>query len=126
MRKRLGEVHWANSKKIDKTDNKARRLYAIMHDNGKNIGVSKIRGYNNNTKNKERLYKLNIDKYPLTKHCGIDKKIYYQRNDNKCLLKITDKDIFDIDTAFVLSSHDTHRAMKHTGALRSNKKGRKN
>lgn len=56
--KRLGQVFWANSQKIDKSDKKTRRQYAVMRDNGINVGVSKIRGYNDNDKNKSRLYHL--------------------------------------------------------------------
>ena len=60
MAKRLGNVYWANSQKIDKTDNKQRRQYAVVKDTGKTVGVSKIRGYNNNNLNDKRLYELDI------------------------------------------------------------------
>ncbi len=126
MTKRLGNVYWANSQKIDKTDKKKRRQYAVTKDNGKNVGVSKIRGFNGNKKNDERLYKLNRDKYPLTKRSGVDKKIYSQRADNKKSLRLEDTEVFDKTPAFKLSSHDTHRVMKHTGSItRKQKKGRK-
>ena len=73
MKKRLGNVYWANSQKIDKSDSKKRRQYAVVRDNGKNVGVSKIRGFNGNKKNDERLFELNVDKYPLNKRSGVDK-----------------------------------------------------
>ena len=124
--KRLGQVFWANSQKIDKSDKKTRRQYAVMRDNGKNVGVSKIRGYNDNDKNKSRLYYLDRKKYPLSKESGIDKKIYSKRADNNKLLRLEDKDVFDSLPSFELSSHDTHRTMEHTGSIRrKNKKGRK-
>ena len=127
MAKRLGNVYWVNSQKIDKTDNKKRRQYAVTKDNGKNVGVSKIRGFNDNKRNDDRLYELNRDKYPLTKRSGVDKKIYSQRADNKKSLILEDTEVFDKTPAFKLSSHDTHRVMIHTGSIakRKQKKGRK-
>lgn len=127
MNKRPGNVYWANSQKIDKTDNKKRRQYAATKDNGKNVGVSKIRGFNDNVINNDRLYELDIKKYPLSKRSGIDKKIYSQRADNKKSLRLEDTEVFDKTPAFKLSSHDTHRVLTHTGSItkRKQKKGRK-
>lgn len=121
MTKRLGEVYWANSQKIDKTDNKIRRQYAVTKDNGKNVGVSKIRGFNNNQRNNERLFELSTKKYPLSKRSGIDYKVYTRRTDNKKALQLSDSEVFDKKPVFKLSSHDTHKAVLHT----KNKKGRK-
>lgn len=121
MTKRLGEVYWANSQKIDKTDNKIRRQYAVTKDNGKNVGVSKIRGFNNNQRNNERLFELDIAKYPLRKRSGVDSKVYTYRADNKKTLQLSDREVFDNKPVFKLSSHDTHKAVLHT----KNKKGRK-
>lgn len=127
MTKRLGNVYWANSQKIDKTDNKKRRQYAVTKDNGKNVGVSKIRGFNNNEKNNDRLYELDRNKYPLSKRSGVDKKIYSLRVDIKSPLRLEDYEVFDKTPAFKLSSHDTHRVLTHTGSItkRKQKKGRK-
>ena len=124
MKKQLGNVYWANSQKIDKSDRKKRRQYAIVRDNGKNVGVSKIRGFNGNKKNDERLYELNKDKYPLSKRSGVDKKVYSQRVDNHNSLRLEDNEVFDKKPSYKLSSHDTHRVLKHTGYF-NNKKGRK-
>ena len=124
MNKNLGNVYWANSQKIDKSDRKKRRQYAIVRDNGKNVGVSKIRGFNGNKKNDERLYELNKDKYPLSKRSGVDKKVYSQRVDNHKSLRLEDNEVFDKKPSYKLSSHDTHRVLKHTGYF-NNKKGRK-
>ncbi len=124
MKKQLGNVYWANSQKIDKSDRKKRRQYAIVRDNGKNVGVSKIRGFNGNKKNDERLYELNKDKYPLSKRSGVDKKVYSQRVDNHKSLRLEDNEVFDKKPSYKLSSHDTHRVLKHTGYF-NNKKGRK-
>ena len=121
--KRIGNVYWANNNKIDPMDKKTRRQYAIVKDNGKNVEVAKIRGYNDNEENNERLYLLNQEKYNLDKKCGIDKKIYHQRADNKKPLKLEDRQVFDNKPSFKLSSHDTHRVIKHTNA--DNKKRRK-
>ena len=124
LKKQLGNVYWANSQKIDKSDRKKRRQYAIVRDNGKNVGVSKIRGFNGNKKNDERLYELNKDKYPLSKRSGVDKKVYSQRVDNHKSLRLEDNEVFDKKPSYKLSSHDTHRVLKHTGYF-NNKKGRK-
>lgn len=124
MKKQLGNVYWANSQKIDKSDRKKRRQYAIVRDNGKNVGVSKIRGFNGNKKNDERLYELNKVKYPLSKRSGVDKKVYSQRVDNHKSLRLEDNEVFDKKPSYKLSSHDTHRVLKHTGYF-NNKKGRK-
>lgn len=124
MNKRLGNVYWVNSQKIDRSDRKRRRRYAIVRDNGKNVGVSKIRGFNGNKKNDERLYELSKDKYPLSKRSGVDKKVYSQRVDNHKSLRLEDNEVFDKKPSYKLSSHDTHRVLKHTGYF-NNKKGRK-
>lgn len=122
MSKKTGYVYWANSRKIDKTDKKPRRQYAIIRDNGKNVGVVKIRGVNENDKNKNRLYELDMKKYPLTKRSGVDNYVYSRRSDNKKLLSLQDKQVFDAFPVFRLSSNDTHKAILHT---RKNKKGRR-
>lgn len=124
MNKRLGNVYWVNSQKIDRSDRKRRRQYAIVRDNGKNVGVSKIRGFNGNKKNDERLFELSKDKYPLSKRSGVDKKVYSQRVDNHKSLRLEDNEVFDKKPSYKLNSHDTHRVLKHTGYF-NNKKGRK-
>lgn len=121
--KRTGNVYWANNRKIDPTDEKERRQYAVVRDNGKNVEVSKIRGFNDNEKNNERLYELDQKKYSLSKRSGVDKNVYYQRADNKKPLKLEDKQVFDNNSSFKLSSHDLHRVIKHTNA--DNRKRRK-
>lgn len=127
MARRIGNVYWANSQKIDRTDKKKRRQYAVTKDNGRNVGVSKIRGFNNNEKNNDRLYELSRDKYHLSKRSGVDKKIYTQRADTKMSLRLEDNEVFDKAPAFKLSSHDTHRMLTHIGSItkRKQKKGRK-
>lgn len=61
--KRTGNIYWANSRLIDKTDEKKRRQYAVVRDDGKNVKVSKIRGFNENNLNKSRLYELDNKKF---------------------------------------------------------------
>lgn len=125
--KQVGNVYWTNSQKIDKSDTKIRRLYVVVKDNGKNVGVSKVRGFNNNPKSNDRLYELNKDKYNLSKRSGVDNKIYSRRVDNNKLLKLNDHEVFDKKAYFKFSSHDTHRVLKHvkTQWSNKNKKGRK-
>jgi cystathionine beta-lyase family protein involved in aluminum resistance len=123
-KKEIGNVYWANSNLIDKSDKKTRRQYSVVKDNGKYVGIAKIRGFNNNKKNNERLFELDIKKYPLTKRSGIDNKVYSKRSDNNKLLRIEDKQVFDKKPSFKLSSHDTHKAIIHTISNRRHKKGR--
>lgn len=127
MSKRLGEVYWANSQKIDKMDNKKRRQYAVTKDNGRNVSVSKIRGFNDNPNNIKRLFELDMSKYPLSKRSGVDKKVYTKRADNNKMLRLEDFDVFDNSPSFKLSSHDTHRVLVHIESFnkKSEKKGRK-
>ncbi len=124
MTKRIGNVYWANSQKIDKTDIKAKRQYAVVKDNGRNVVVSKIRGFNDNPKNNARLFELDSKKYPLCKRSGVDKKTYFQRVDNKRLLTLNDKEVFGEKVSFKLSSHDTHKVLLHTGVIKKDKKRR--
>ena len=46
---------------------------------------------------------------------------YTRRIDNNKLLKLKDKDIFDKNLLFKLNSHDTHRVLVHTGAIKREK-----
>lgn len=124
MAKRTGNVYWANSQKIDKSDTKVKRQYAVVKDNGRNVVVSKIRGFNDNPKNNTRLFELDKNKYPLSKRSGVDKKTYFQRVDNKRLLNLNDKEVFDEKVSFKLSSHDTHKVLMHTGVIKKTKKRR--
>lgn len=123
--KRTGNVYWANSRKIDKTDIKPRRQYAVVRDNGKYVKVSKIRGFNENINNLDRLMELDQNKYSLSKRSGIDKKVYSQRVDNRKFLQLEDAEVFDIRPAFKMSSHDTHLAILHTRTNNKQKKGKK-
>lgn len=122
MKKRLGEVYWANSRKIDSSDKKTRRRYTIVKDNGINVSVSKIRGYNNNKKNIDRLFELDCNKYPLNKKSGIDNKVYSRRADNHKPLRLEDNEVFDLFPDFRLTSHDTHKSLLHTRNKRKQKK----
>ncbi len=89
------------------------------------MSVSKIRGINANDRNADRLYKLDRSKYSLSKDSGVDKKVYKNRADNKKFLKLEDREVFDNNMSFKLSSHDTYRFLGHTGVSMSNKKGRR-
>lgn len=126
MAKRLGNVYWANSQKIDKTDNKKRRQYAVTKDNGENVGVSKIRGFNDNEKNNDRLYELDRNKYPLSKRSGVDRKVYTRRADTNKPLRLEDREVFENKPAFKMNSRDTHKMLVHTDqTTNKRKKGRK-
>lgn len=124
MAKNLGKVFWANIKKIDASDNKTRRRVVVVKEKNKNVHVAKVRGFNDNVKNNTRLYELNQEKYSLSKKSGVDKKTYSRRADNKKQLSLLDNEVFDKKPDFILSSHDTHRVLLHTGSI-YNKKGRK-
>lgn len=121
-KKRTGSVYWANSRLIDKTDEKKRRQYAVVRDDGKNVKVSKIRGFNENNLNKSRLYELDNKKYPLTKRSGVDRYVHSYKTTTKERLRLDDKEVFDLEPSFRLSSHDTHRVVKHTNSKKRKKK----
>lgn len=112
MSKKTGYVYWANSRKIDGFDNKHRRQYAIIRDNGKYVKVSKIRGFNENDKNKNRLYELDMKKYPLTKRSGVDNYVYSYSS--KKPLRLNDNSIFDNEPSFKITSKDMYKVLKHT------------
>lgn len=122
MKKRLGQIYWANSRKIDKFDQKERRQYAVSKDNGLYIKVVKVRGYNENLKNNDRLFELDTEKYGLKKRSGIDYKEYSFRSDNRKLLNLEDREVFDNYPSIRLSSHDTHKMLSH---IKLHKKGRR-
>lgn len=122
--KKTGNVYWVNSRKIDKTDSKKRRQYAIVRDNGKYVKVSKVRGFNENIRNQERLMELDKNKYPLSKRSGLDRQLYHQRVDNKKLLQLEDYEVFDKNPSFKMSSRDTHLAIRHTRMVNKQKKGK--
>ena len=123
MKKRIGNVYWSNSQFIDANDIKKRRQYVVVRDDGKFVKVSKIRGYNENIQNNDRLFKLNLSKYPkLKKQCGVDNYVYSYRNRPKQKLSLEDKSIFDNEPEFNLTSHDTHRVLIHTKDKRHKKR----
>ena len=62
-----------------------------------------------------------MKKYPLKKHSGVDSYIYSRRSDNKQLLSLQDKDVFDQNSTFKFTSRDTRRILEHTKI----KKGRR-
>lgn len=119
----MGNVYWANSKKIDKSDLKERKQYTVVKDNGSNVGVSKIRGFNDNSKNSERLFELDMKKYPLTKRSGVDNKVYTKGAEKK-RLRLEDKSIFEDTPSFKLPSKDTHKLLQHV-ILRTGKQHKK-
>lgn len=121
-RKHVGEVYFANSRQIDLSDYRKRRRYVVVKDNGENVGVSKIRGVNGN--NPERLYPLDKTKYPLTKECGVDNKVYTTKANAKEKLSLTDTTVFDKTPEFKLTSKDTHNVLQHV-KLRTGRKHKK-
>ena len=114
----VNEIGRFNNKYCKNTKNRL----CLSEENGKYVKVSKIRGYNDNEKNKDRLYELDIKKYPLTKRSGVDNFVYSRRNDNRKFLNLKDGQIFDKEPVFKLSSRDTHKVVLHTF---KNKKGRR-
>lgn len=124
MSKKVGYVYYAKSQRIDSSDDKKRRNYVVVKDNGVYVGVSKIRGLNANSKNSERLYFLDKNKYSLSKESGVDKKVYTTKAKSKEKLSLSDSSVFDSNPSFKLSSKDTHGVLMHVN-LRSGKKNKK-
>ena len=48
--KHTGEVYWANNTKIDPSDTKTRRQFAVVNDTNGYVKVAKIRGVNDKFK----------------------------------------------------------------------------
>ena len=72
----------------------------------------KIRAYND--KNKDRLYELDIKKYPLTKRSGVDRYVYSYSSKPKKLLQLNDKTIFNSEPSFKITSRNMYKILKHT------------
>ena len=122
MAKKIGYVYYANSRQIDLSDKRKRRRYVVVKDNGKHVGVSKIRSINKNKP--KRLYPLDKNKYPLSKECGVDSKVYTTKAKSKEKLSLTDNTVFDSSPSFKLSSKDTHNVLQHV-VVRTGKKHKK-
>lgn len=125
-KRHVGYVYYANSKRIDASDKKVRRRYIVVKDNGRNVGVSKIRSKHANLSNARRILSLDRNKYPLkADESGVDERVYTTYSNSKEKLILSDYSVFDREADFKLSSKDTHKVLQHV-RLRSGKKGKSN
>lgn len=108
----LGKVYRGKTQYIDK-DTKPERNYVVVKDNGKSVSVAKLKSVKK--ENDRALFEIDHKKYGLPKRTGID----FQRFSNNRLsgkpLTLEDRKVFpEGRERFKLSSHDTHKAIKHT------------
>lgn len=123
----VGKVYRGRTKYIDK-ETKPERDYVVVLDNGKNVSVSKLKSikiFDADDKNADKaLVEINATRYGLEKRTGVDFQVFSKNRMSGKPLDLKDKDVFPEDKErFKLGSHDTNRALVHTGrALRGKKK----
>ena len=108
----VGNVYRGRTKYID-PENKHERNYVVVRDNGKHVSVSKLKSIKRD--NDLALFEINHEKYGLKKRTGIDFEVFSKNRMSHKPLSLSDKRVFpEGKERFKLSSHDTHRAIKHT------------
>lgn len=126
--KNIGKVYLAETKYIDK-DTKNIRRYVVVKDNGENVAVSKLKSikkFDSDNKNSDPyLIEINSSYPGLSKRTGVDEQVFNRNRLTKKKLSISkDNGVFNNKEEFKLSSHDTHRVLKHV-KLRTGKKHKK-
>ncbi|MCM1194348.1 MAG: hypothetical protein NC099_02440 [Corallococcus sp.] len=120
----VGEIHRGNTKYID-TEPKPQRNYAVVKEKDGKVTVAKvktIKQFDENGKNADpHLQEINHEKYGLKNRSGVDHETFSNNRITNQPLSLEDKEVFPEDKPRAkLSSHDTHRVIKHV-----NEKGRK-
>jgi len=124
---RVGQVHRAETKFIEK-DTKRTRRYVIVKDNNFNIGVSKtnsIKKFTENGRNADKAL-IEIDNnYPgLTKRTGVDFKVHTKNRITKQRLQLKKEHGFNPLPEFKLNAKDMARVKSHVH-IRGGKRKRK-
>ena len=108
----LGKVYRGKTQYIDK-DSKAHRNYVVVKDNGKSVSVAKLKSVKK--ENDRALFEIDYKKYGLQKRTGIDFQRFSKNRLSGKPLSLGDQKVFpEGQERFKLSSHDTHKAIKHT------------
>ena len=115
---RVGEVHRGNTKYID-TETKKQRDYVVVKEKDGNVSVAKLKSikkFDDDGNNADKaLYEINQQKYGLNKRTGVDFQRFDKNRMSGSPLKLSDKRVFpEQKEKFKLSSHDTHKVIKHT------------
>lgn len=115
---RVGNVYRGITKYID-PETKIERNYVVVRDNGRSVAVSKLKSikqFDDNGKNTDpALFEINYKKYGLLKRTGVDFQRFDKNRMSSRPLELSDKRVFPEEKErFKLSSHDTHKVIKHT------------
>lgn len=111
----IGKVFRGKTKYID-LDDKPERNFVVVSDNGKSVGVAKLKGYKSE---KKGLLKIDHKKYGLNKETGVDYQVFSKNRMSKKKLSLKDKKVFpEGKERFKFSSHDTHKILKHTKRIK--------
>ena len=126
---RVGKVYRGKTKYIDK-ETKPERNYVVVLDDGKVVTVAKLKSikiFDENGKNADKaLVEINATRYGLEKRTGVDFQTFDTNRMSGKPLAIEDKKVFPEEKErFTMSSHDTHRALVHTGRVPRKKKKKK-
>lgn len=107
-----GNVYYGRTRYID-FDNKPRRRYVIVSDDGKSVKVAKLTSLDDKKTKDERF--LPLEKYPqLKKPTGVYNVLYGRNRKTKQKLTLgKNNGVFDDKPDFSLNDYDFDRVDKH-------------
>jgi hypothetical protein len=112
----MGKGFWGKAQKIDRND-KPRRIFVVVDDNGENVKVSKLKTIRNEKPDGRNadpaLLEIDKNKYNLENRSGVDKEVFGKDVEHNKLCLGKDNGIFDEAEIFILDDRDLHRAMSH-------------
>lgn len=122
----VGKVYRGKTKYIDK-ETKPERNYVVVQATKKGVEVAKLKSIKKidaNGKNADKaLVEINAQRYGLARRTGVDFQTFDKNRMSGKPLKLGDKDVFPEDKErFKLGSHDTHKALEHTGKIKKQRK----
>lgn len=110
----VGGVYRGRTKYID-PEPKLERNYVAVRASGNKVSVVKMKSYKKDVD--PHLLEIDQKKYNLKKRTGIDHEVFSKNRMSGKDLKITDRDAFPKGKPeFRLSSHDTHRVIRHVSS----------
>lgn len=106
-------------------DTKNTRRYLVLKQQGEVVRVGKLKSikqFDKHNKNADPyLVEINQNYKGLTKRTGVDKSTFARNIIKNQPLKITDKDVFNQEPEFRVSSRDLNKAQIHTGIKKYNR-----